>query len=512
MAHYLAIDLGTSGAKAGVVDARGAVLGHAFAPTALLLVDGGGAEQDPNDWWRALVDASTNAIAKAGVSADAIEAVSVTAQWSGTVALDRDGNALGNAIIWLDSRGRDQIARLASGFPNVGGYNVRTAAQWVRLTGGGPGLAGKDSLAHILFLQDRRPAQYAKTTTFLEPKDYLNYRLTGERAATFDSIALHWVTDNRDPDDVRYDNRLLQLAAIEREKLPRLCKATDTVGTLSAEAAKALGLKPATKVIGGTPDVPSAVIGSGASRNYAVHQYIGTSSWMSTHVPFKKADVLRNMGSLPAALPGRYFLANTQESAGECLNHVRRLLDPTLAISHDELLQRAASARPGSGKLVFLPWLYGERSPIEDSQVRGGFLNLSLSSTQADIVRSVLEGVAYNARWLLKYVERYIGRVADGINLIGGGARSDLWCEIHADVLQRPVRQMADPILANVRGAGLLAAVALGHASPDEIDAHIPVARVFEPNRSNRAVYDELFTAFKASYKNNRDVMHGLNR
>ena len=506
MSHYLAIDLGTSGAKAGVVTARGAVVAHAFAPTSLNLLEGGGAEQDPDDWWRALVSASRQALEAAKVE---IAAVSVTAQWSGTVAVDREGSAIGNAIIWLDARGRDQIAKLASGFPNVGGYNVRTAAQWVRLTGGGPGLAGKDSLAHILYLMEREPAAYAKATTFLEPKDYLNFRLTGERAATFDSITLHWVTDNRDPDDVRYDNRLLRIAGLDREKLPRLCKATDVIGTLSARAAKELGLPQTTKVIGGTPDVPSAVIGSGASRNYAVHQYIGTSSWMSTHVPFKKSDVLRNMGSLPAALPGRYFLANTQESAGACLNQIRRLIGPEH--SHDELLRRAAQAEPGSGRLLFLPWLYGERSPIEDSRIRGGFINLSLASTQADMIRSVLEGVAFNARWLLKYVERYIGRFADGVNLIGGGARSELWCAIHADVLQRPVRQMAEPILANVRGAGLLAAVALGDASADELDEHIPIARTFEPNRKNRSIYDELFGAFTESYKNNRDVMHGLN-
>jgi xylulokinase len=241
---------------------------------------------------------------------------------------------------------------------------------------------------------------------------------------------------------------------------------------------------------------------------------------MTCHMPAKKTDVLHSLAALPSSIPGRYLLTNEQDCAGVNLQYLR----DNILFHQDELathkpehayksFDRIAERTPaGSGKLIFTPWLYGERTPVEDRFVRGGFFNLSLHTTREHMVRAVFEGVAYNARWLLKYIEQFIKKPVEAINMVGGGAQSDIWCQIHADVLNRPIRQMKDPIEVNVRGAALLAGAALGHIRYDDIASRVPVAKTYTPNPDHRKVYDELFHEFLAIYENNRKMYARLNK
>jgi xylulokinase len=329
------------------------------------------------------------------------------------------------------------------------------------------------------------------------------------------------VTDNRDIQNVRYHDGLLKLAGIDRAKLPDLKPANALLGTLRPEIARAWGLRDDVKVFMGSPDVHSAAVGSGAVKDYEPHLYVGTSGWLTCHVPFKKTDIFHNLAALPSGIPGRYLLTNEQESAGGCLQYLRNnILFPQDELSQGErpanayqLLDKMAErTSAGSGKLIFTPWLYGERTPVEDHLMRGGFYNQSLSTTRADMVRSVFEGVAYNSRWLLKYVEEFIKRPVEAINMVGGGAKSNIWCQIHADVLNRPIRQMKDPIEANVRGAALLACAGLKHLNYDEIGTRVKVTHTYTPNPDNRKIYDELFAEFLAIYENNKKIHARLNR
>lgn len=517
----LAIDLGTSGVKVALVSSRGEIVDCEIEPLEFLLLPGGGAEQNPADWWRGITTATHRLLARRIVPVDDIVALSCTSQWSGTVAVDRGGRYMMNAIIWMDSRGARYVKRVTGGPIRVEGYGVDKLVTWLRLTGGIPANSGKDSIAHILYIKHEFPEIYRQTFKFLEPKDYLNLRLTGKFAASYDSIALHWVTDNRDIFNIVYNERLLGMATIEREKLPDLKRAIDILGPIKPEVARELGVNEAVQVVMGTPDVQSAAIGSGAVRDYEAHLYIGTSAWLTCHVPFKKTDILHNMASLPSPIPGRYFIANEQECAGVCLEH----LCDNILYHEDEL---ATAARPpdiyevfnriaarvpaGSNRLIFTPWLYGERTPVENRFVRGGFFNQSLETTRAHLIRAVFEGVAYNSRWLLEAVERFAGRRLDPINMIGGGANSNIWCQIHADVLDRTIRQVRDPIQANARGAALLASVALGCITFDDIPKQVQTANTYEPNPENRAIYDALFREFVNIYKSNRRIYARLNR
>jgi xylulokinase len=519
MRHVLAWDLGTSGAKVGIVNLDGEVLGTEMEPTELILLPDGGAEQRADDWWRALSLATERLLARELVPRASIAAIGVTAQWAGTVAIDAAGTVLHNALIWMDSRGAVHSRRLVSGLFSIEGYSPWKLARWVRLTGGAPGRSGKDPFAHILWIKHEHPELYARTHKLLEPKDYLTFRLSGRVAASFESIALHWVTDNRDPDRVRYDPGLLELAGLEREKLPDLCRAVDVLGPLLPEHRERFGLGADTVVACGAPDVHAAAIGSGATRDFDAHLYVGTSLWIACHVPEKKTSLTHNMAALPAALPGRYLLLNDQETAGACLVHLRDKLffpkdelgeaaPPDVFAAFDRI---AASSPPGSRGLIFLPWLYGERTPVEDHKLRGGWVNYSLMHERRDVLRAVLEGVAMNARWLLSHVSAFLGRSLPELRFIGGGARSELWTQIFADVLGRPIQVVRQPLEANLRGAALIAFAALGELAFDAVPARVPVVRQALPRAENAAVYDRAFGEFLALHRATRPIFHRLN-
>jgi xylulokinase len=518
--QILAIDLGTSGPKVGLVGGNGEVDRFEFEPVPLILSPGGGAEQDPGDWWSAIGCASRRLLASRKLPVEAIIAVCSTAQWSGTVAVDAGGHPLMNAILWLDSRGEKHVREITGGFPRIAGFGVRKLFTWLRKSGGLPGHSGKDPTAHILFLKNEQPEIYRRTFKFLEPKDYLNLRLTGQCAASFDSIALHWVTDNRDISNVCYDTQLLALARIDREKLPDLIPATNTLGPLTSEAAAHLGVRAGIPVVMGTPDVHSSTIGSGAIRDCDCSLYLGTSAWMSCHFPKKKVDILNSIAALPSALPGKYIVLNDQECAGACLTFARDHLYPLKTEggteddpwrSYERLTELASKAPAGSGEVIFTPWLNGERTPVDNPFLRGGFHNLSMRTERPHLIRAVLEGVAYNSRWLLECVEKFTGRRADPIRLAGGCARSELWCQIHADVLGREILLVRDPILANVRGAGLLAFAALGHVQWDDIPRLVPIQRRFQPDPANAAKYGQLYGAFRKIHAKTNGIYRSLN-
>ena len=518
--YILAIDLGTSGPKTALISIYGEVIDSAFEETPVILLPGGGAEQDPRCWWDAIMSTAKKVLAKGLVAAQDIVAVSVTTQWSGTVAVDRDGSPLMNAIIWMDCRGSEALKETLKGPIKIEGYPPLMLMNWLRLTGGAPASSGKDPIAHILWLKRDCRDIYSRTYKFLEPKDYINLCLTGRFAATYDSILLHWVTDNRNPAHVVYHDKLLKQAGIPREKLPDLIRAVDVLGPVKKQVADELGLRAETPVIGGTPDVPSACVGSGAVRDYEGHLYIGTSSWISAHVPFKKTDLLHSFGSFPSPLPGRYMILDEQECAGKCLTWLR----DNVLYHKDELMQEenapdifkfldriVSRVPPGANNVIFTPWLYGERTPVEDCRIRSALFNLSLENTREDIARAVFEGVAFNQKWLLAPVEKFMGRRFAYLNFIGGGANSDIWSQILADVLDRPIRQLKDPIYANVRGAAFLAAIALKYITTEDIPGYIRIKAEYRPQEENRKIYDEIFAEFLNLYKVHKKICTRIN-
>jgi xylulokinase len=230
--------------------------------------------------------------------------------------------------------------------------------------------------------------------------------------------------------------------------------------------------------------------------------------------------VLASLASVPCAVNGRYLLTALQATAGGNLTFLR----DNVLYHQDELLQEAQvpdifkvldqiadRTPPGANGVIYTPWIWGERAPVDDRNLRAGLYNLSLHNTREDIIRAFLEGVALNTRWLLKPVTRFLGRRVPAINIVGGGAQSDVWCQIFADVLDTQIRQVQDPIYANARGAAWIAAVGLGEITFADVPQFVAFNRLYDPNPANRALYDERFAVFQQIYRQMKGVYKRLN-
>jgi len=519
--YVLAVDLGTSGCKTALVSRSGQVLGWAFYAVETHLVGGVGAEQVPADWWWALIESAQQVLAKAGVAHERVVAVCCSTQGEGTVPVDRNGEPLMNAITWMDMRGADNLRQRVRGLVNVAGYDAFKLMRWLRLCGGAPALSGKDPAAHMLFVRDMYPDIYNRTHKFLNVLDYLNFKLTGRFVATHDSILTSWVTDNRDVDRIRYHDGLVRASGIDADKFPEIVPCTEVIGKLHPQVASVLGLSVDTAVVAGAIDNTAAAIGAGTLADGDAHLYIGTSSWIGAHVPRKKTDVSAMIAAVPCAVPSKYLMVAMQTSAGNNLSFLKE----RVLYNHDELLHNenlpdvykifdriAARVPAGSKGLLYTPWLHGERCPVEDRALRGGLFNLSLDHTREHIIRAFLEGVALNTRWMVKPVERFLGQSVDQLTLLGGGATSDVWCQVFADVLGVTIRQLAEPMQANALGAAYIAFVGLGLIDFKTAVAQTRYRGDYQPNPANHAIYDESFGTFTELHRRLAPLYQRLNQ
>jgi xylulokinase len=516
----LAVDLGTSGVKVALITAHGQVLGWESDPISLLITPDGGAEQSPAEWWQAFMSASRRLLGRNLVPGGTIRAVCCSTQGEGTIPVDKNGNALMNCILWMDMRGAPHLKRQFKGLINVTAAGLHHTLRWIRLTGGMPSMTGKDPAGHMLLVREEFPAVYARTYKFLNVLDYMNLRLTGRFVATADSILTSWVTDNRDPDHIHYDGGLVRASGIDADKFPEIVPCTAVLGGLRAEVAEALGLTADVQVVAGSIDNTAAAIGAGAVEDFMPHLYIGTSSWMAAHVPFKKTDPLASLASVPCAIPKRYLLTALQATAGGNLTFLR----DNILYHKDELLLEekvpdvfkildkiVARVPAGSNGLIYTPWIWGERAPVDDRTLRAGLYNLALHNTREDIVRAFFEGVAFNTRWLVEPFEKFTGRKVERINLVGGGGNSDVWCQIFADVMDVEIRQVQDPIQANARGAAWIAAVGLGEITFSDVPDLVQFKGAYAPTLENRTIYDERFAVFRQIYRRMKGVYKRLN-
>lgn len=504
--RVLAVDLGTTALKVGLVTWRGQVTAWEQRELATEYGPGGSATQDAEQWWDLLVEA-VRALGPAGD----VAAVVVTGQWGSTVPVDTHGSPVGPCVMWMDTRGARHARRVVGG--PVQGYRPDALAAWVRRTGGVPSTSGADPVGHMLHLERDRPDVAAAARWYLEPVDHLTMRLTGRPAASHMSMTAAWLTDNRRLDLLAYDPVLVRRTGLPSAKLPPLVPSVSVLGPVTDAAAAALGIPGDARVVTGMPDLHTTAVGAGCVRDFEAHVSIGTSAWVGCPLPAKRTDVLRQLAAVPGLGDGGYLLADNQDSAGRCLQWFRGAFGPfgEELPSYDELLAAAAASAPGAGGVLFTPWLTGERSPVDDRAARAGFHNLSVGTTRGDLARAVLEGVAYNLRWLLAGAEHFTHRRLEPIRLVGGGARSDLWCRILADVCDRTVERTADPVLVGLRGGGLAAALALGRVRREEVRALVAVDRVLTPDPAVRATYDRMFAEFPRLHRVQRRMFRHLN-
>lgn len=510
----LAVDLGTGGPKIGFVSVTGRVAWQDYVTLSTRWLDGGGAVQDATEWWTVITDAVRKVLANGVVPAEDVVAVCITGQWASTVPVDEAGVPVGDCVMWQDHRGIRRVRRRIGG--PVAGYAPGALAAWVRKTAGIPG--GNDPIGHMLTLAEDHPEVAAAARWYLEPVDYLAMRFTGVPAASHASMTAWWLTDNRRLDHLAYDDDLVRRAGVDGTKLPPLVATGSVIGPVRDDVAADLGLPAGVQVVAGVPDLHAAAVGSGSIGPGQAHMALSTTSWISLPVPRKKTDVIHGMASIPG-FDGDYLLANNHDTSGLCLQWLRdSVIDVDDGLfgargcTFDDLTALAAGSPPGARRVVFTPWLEGERTPVSDSHLRGGFHNLSLSTTRADLVRAVMEGVAYNNHWLHGYVEKFVKRTLDPIRMVGGGAQSDLWCQIHADVMDRTIEQVADPLHAQLRGVAILAGLSLGLVDRSEVRGLASVARTFTPDPGHRDMYRRLSSELPRLYSSQKKMFRRLNR
>ncbi len=508
--NILAIDVGTSQVKVALVSHTGEVRASARSANSLIQPRPSWAEQDPNGWWHAICSATRELWRSTGHAPGSVTGVVFSCQMFGVLPVDADGKPLMNAMIWLDTRSAEQARAITAGFPKISGYGLWKLIKWLRITNGAPNLAGRDTISKFIWLREKRPEVWERTHKLLDVKDYLLMRCTGRAVTTYDLASGGWLFRTK-KGQLGWSDEILQMLDLSTDKLPEVLQSTEVAGELLDDAATDLGLAPGTPVIAGAGDVPSCAVGSGAVRDREAHVSLGTSSWIAAHLPDRAVDPFAATGTLCAAERGKYILIATQETAGASAEWLRHKIIGE-SLDYEQVNNLAASSEPGAGGVIFFPWMMGERVPKDDATIRGGFVNLGLDHDRRDLIRAVYEGVALNNRWALGVVEKLLGEPTKRMRIVGGGAQSDVWCQIMADVLGRGIDRVANPQFSGVRGAAMIALRALGEvARLEDTGDLVEITDRFEPREELAELYDRRFAYYTDFYKRSGPWYRHLN-
>lgn len=500
---YLAgIDIGTTGAKAILSDGEGRLVAQAGQEYPTAYPHANWAEQDPQDWWRATCQVVHRVLAQAGVDPKQVAAIAVSDQAPSLVAVDRGGEPLAPALIWMDRRSEDQCAWL------------REAVGQARIAAINGGRIDPYFLApKLLWFKDHAPELYARTHQVLQANGYITYRLcgaftmdnaVGPLTMLFDSAAQCWSAE------------LIGAMGLDAAKLPPALPCAEIVGRVTPEAAAASGFAAGTPVLAGMVDGAAAAIEAGLVRRGQAVEMTGQSTvlMIGSDRPYQGLDLF----PLGHAIPDVHLVVGAMVATGGSLRWFRDQLGQEeireaaqLGIDPFDLLSRAAeSSPPGANHLVFLPYMYGERSPVWDTDARGVLFGLSLATRKADIVRAIMEGAAYGLR---HNVEAAAAGGFDPHTLacVGGGARSAVWNQIKADILQRPIVLPAASSGAAMGDAIVAAAAAGLYPSVEDAVAHmVTEGATYHPRPEYAALYDELYAIYRDLYPTLRPNFHHM--
>jgi xylulokinase len=515
--YILTHDLGTRSDKAALFGNKLNLIFQTTKKYPLYQPKKGWAEQDADDWWQAVIETTREIFSGSKVDPEEIAAVIFDCQMNCTVPIESDGNALMRSINWLDTRAAKVTEKYTKGLLKLSGYNLRKLLMFLRITGGAPGATGKDPISHLIWIKEEMPEIYDQTFKFLSVKDFIIYKCTKNAVTSRDLGNTTWLM-NTMPNKFHWSKKILKVFDIDEGKLPEIKKSTEIAGELTTDAAQELGLNQGTPVFVGSGDIAAAAIGSGSILENEIHICLGTADWVGAHSSKRKRYLTRYIGAICSAKDD-YLVLSKQETGAACLDWVNEVIFKDLnekykdnqSALYKELDSIADSAQPGSNNLIFIPWMFGERSPLNDPNARAGFLNIGLNHQRPDLLRSVYEGTALNIRWGLEYVEKLVGE-ADHINFIGGGANSDVWCQIIADTCQVSINKMVNPDLGSARGSCIIAMVGLNilNKFSDAVKL-IKIDKKFSPNAKNKKVYDNLYEEFTKFYKHNKILFKNLN-
>jgi len=499
--YILAHDMGTSSDKAVLVDYKGKIVATSVEAYPTFYPYPAWAEQNPEDYWKAVAANCRNIIAKTGIKPEQISGIVFSTQAQGIIPVDKEGTVLYNNITWVDGRAEKQAQSIMK---KLGGKKLFT------LVAGTP-IMGKDCIPKIVWLKEEKPEIYAKTYRILDVNGYLKYKLTGKMVTELSGAGGYGL-------DLKKKEWLgvMKFTGVDMEKLPPLVCSTDIVGGVTEEAAAETGLLPGTPVLGGCDDVQAAAVGSGMCEDGDIHIYLGTSAWVCA-CSRTKDKFVHGAAATQAAERDMNLIAGITESAGANIQWLQEQFFAKEKEEYgdkifdymDEVIKKIP---PGSDHLVCTPWMLGERCPVSTTTTRATLFNIDMVHTREHLMRAVYEGIGYNLRWILENYQADYGFDCNNFRIIGGGALDDAWMQIIADITGKHFSVVKDPRNAGAVGAAIVAMIGLGElpgfwAAKDFVE----VERRYAPNPENKIIYDDLFDDYKNVYNGLKDAYKKAN-
>jgi xylulokinase len=501
--YILAHDLGTSGNKAALYDFEGVLKGSLVCDYPTYYPHDGWVEQDPDDWWKATCDSTKSLLGQTGVAAADVACVSFSAQMMGCLLVDKDGKPLRDMLIWADTRASRQERYMLERVNLETGYKIT-----------GHRVSASYSAAKLLWVRDNQPELYKKAYKMLHAKEYIIFKLTGAIVTEYSDAS---GTNLLDIGKKRWSQELLEAFEIREDLLPDLFPSTHVAGKVTPEAARLCGLLEGTPVVIGGGDGSCACVGAGVVRQGKVYNVLGSSSWISMTAKEPYFDPEMRTFNWVHLDENLYTPCGTMQAAGYSYSWFRDALcgeenyaGKVSGMGAHQLIERLArQSPPGAGGLLFLPYLLGERSPLWDHDARGAFVGLGISAGKGDMVRAVLEGVAYNLKIILNILEDY--SPIEEIVMIGGGAQGEMWLRILADVWQKPLAVPQYLEEATSMGAAICGGVGIG-VYPDFLVAEKfnKAVKTVEPDKENAATYRRMFELFCETYRRLKPVYKSL--
>jgi len=485
----LGVDVGTSGVKVLAVNEKGNVLASSFETYPLIQSKPGWSEQNPEDWWNAVVLAINNIVSNPDIDPSMIRSLSLSGQMHGSVFLDDQQQVVRFPLLWNDTRTFKECRKITE---IVGEENLLTLV-------GNPALEGFTA-PKLIWLRKNEPQNYAKVKTLFLPKDYINFRLTG-RLCTEKSDAAG--TLFLDVKNGSWSDILCDKLEIDKNILPEILNSVDVVGQLKPDVAVATGLNKSVLVIAGGADNACGAIGNGIINEGTVLVSIGSSGVVMAHTDKMHHDPKGRIHSFNHSKPGSWYLMGVMLSAGLSMSWLKNDL---LKLDYDTINKQAAEVKPGADGVMFLPYLSGERTPHRDPMARGVFFGLSGIHSQKHLMRSVFEGVAFGLRDSMELINA-LGVDTKQIRITGGGAKSSLWRQIIANVFNREVITMQSDE-GPAFGAALLAGVGSGifNAVDEAVAATVFTADSTMPESENVEKYEKIYPLYTDIYKSLRNT------
>lgn len=494
MAYVIGVDIGTSGTKTVLFDEAGTVIASHTVEYPLYQPKNGYAEQNPEDWREAAFSTIRAVMDKSGISPDAVMGIGLSGQMHGLVMLDQDCRVIRPSIIWCDQRTAAECVEITE----------RAGAERLIAITANPALTGFTA-SKILWVRNHEPENYEKCRHILLPKDYVRFCLTGEFATEVSDASGMQLLDvpNR-----CWSAEILQKLEIDASMLAKVYESPEITGTLTEEAARKTGLRKGTIVVGGAGDNAAAAVGTGVVSDGKAFTTIGTSGVVFAHTSKLTIDKGGRVHTFCCAVPGCWHIMGVTQGAGLSLKWFRdqfctseKETAASMGVDAYYLMDKAAMQSPiGANKLLYLPYLMGERTPHLDPDARGVFFGLSAIHEKRDMLRAVMEGVSYSLRDCVE-VFREMGISVNDMMACGGGGTSPLWRQMLADLYSCPVKTL-DSREGPALGAGILAAVGAGLYSsvPEACGQILHLSGVQEPIQENIPEYEKYYQLYRELY------------